>query len=176
MREGCVATLVMAVILCATTITWGQDQASKISWVARPFKAQFKPGEEIILTYELKNLSSSQILVGSSPQVSGEMQLNLIGPNGMKVLWEGAVAATGPSFQFTLLGPGQSVAGRVVVPVNCNPTSFRGGYCLDKVGKYNGIVVYRAPSYEFLKSMGCSDAFVKGPFRSDRFEFEIERE
>ena len=174
MRRGRAAALLTVAILFATTITWGQDKVSKVSWVAHPFKAQFKRGEQIILVYELKNLSASAILVGSSPQISGEMQLDLIGPSGAKVLWEGAVASPGPSFQFTLLGPGRSLAASAAIPVNCSPTSFQGGYCLDKAGKYTGTVLYQAPSYEFLKSMGCSDVFAKGPYRSDRFEFEIE--
>jgi hypothetical protein len=168
------AVLTMAMVLCTVMIAWGQDNASKVYWIVRPTKSQFKRSEQIILAYELKNLSSSQILVGSYPQVSGEMQLELIGPNGAKVPWEGAVASTGPSFQFTLLGPGRSLAATVVVPLNCNATSFQGGYCLAKAGKYTGTVLYRAPSYEFLKSIGCSSAFARGPYRSDRLEFEIE--
>jgi hypothetical protein len=164
----------IALILCAVVIAWGQDNSSKVSWTVRPTKSQFKRSEQIMLAYELKNLSASQILVTSSPQVSGEMQLELIGPNGAKVPWEGAVAASEPSFQFTLLGPGRSLAATVVVPLNCNATSFQGGYCLDRVGKYTGAVLYRSPSYDFLKSIGCSGAFARGPYRSDRFEFKIE--
>jgi hypothetical protein len=161
-------------ILSAATTLWGEMKASKVSWAVRPTKTQFKRSEQITLLYELKNLSASQILVGSSPQVSGEIQLDLMGPNGTKVLWQGAVAATGPSFQFTLLGPGRSLAATVVVPRNCNATSFQGGYCLDKAGKYTGTALYRAPSYDFLKSIGCGNVFASGPYRSEFFDFEIE--
>jgi hypothetical protein len=172
-RRRC-AALAIAMTLCAAMIAWGQGNSSKVSWTVRPTKTRFKRSEQIILAYELKNLSASQILVGSSPHVSGEMQLELTGQDGEKVLWQGAVAATGPSFQFTLLGPGRSLAATVAVPLNCNVSSFQGGYCLDKAGKYTGTVLYQAPSYEFIKSIGCGSAFVKGPYRSDRFEFEIE--
>lgn len=167
------AVLPMLVILSVATILWGEVKASKVSWAVRPTKAQFNRSEQIALAYELKNLSASEILVGSSPQVSGEIQLDLKGPNGAKVLWQGAVATAGPSFQFTLLGSGRSLTATIVVPVNCKATSFQGGYCLDKTGKYTGTALYRAPAYDFLKSMGCASVFARGPYRSEPFDFEI---
>src|SRR2546430_7983235 len=92
------AVLPMVVILSVATILWGEVKASKVSWAVRPTKTQFKRSEQVTLAYELKNLSASHLLVGSSPQVSGEIQLDLMGPSGTKVLWQGAVAAAGPSF------------------------------------------------------------------------------
>ena len=164
----------IVVILCTVTIAWGQDKSPRVYLMAHPTKTRLKRGNQVVIAYELKNLSGSQILVGSSPQISVEMQLDLVGPDGTRVLWEGAVATAGPSFQFTLLGPRRSLTGTAAIPVNCNPTSFQGGYCLDKVGKYTGTVLYRAPSYEFLKSMGCGSAFAIGPYRAEHFDFDIE--
>src|SRR2546428_12858951 len=99
--------------LCAATVAGAQDKGPKISWMIHPTKTQLKLGEQVLLASELKNLSASQILIGTSPQISGEMQLDLIGPNGTRALWEGAVAATGPSCQVTILDPSRSLAGAV---------------------------------------------------------------
>jgi hypothetical protein len=152
----------------------GQAMIPRISWAVHPASAHFKRGGPISLRYELKNLSGRFVLVGRSPQIPGEIQLHLTGPDGGSAQWEGAVAEAGPSFEFTVLRPGQSLRGQVLIPLNCDATSFHGGFCLDKAGKYRGTAMYRAPSYSFMKTLGCNGAFITGPYHSVRFDFELE--
>ncbi len=124
-------SLMAGLILFAT----GQATTPRMPLTVTPTKSEFKVGEQVALKYELKNVAHRHALVVSSPHISGEMQLDIVGPGGTKVRWQGAVASTAPSFRFTLLGPGGSSAGTVVVPLNCKPDSLLGGYCLDKPGK-----------------------------------------
>jgi len=116
LNQARVSIFAMLVILSLAMRAWGREKAPKAYWMVRPTKTHFKRGEQITLAYELKNVSTSPILVRSSPQLAAEMELELLGPDAARVSWEGAVATAGPSFEFTLLRPGRLLTGISVVP------------------------------------------------------------
>src|SRR5438874_2610035 len=82
-----------------------------LAFTVTPIKPSFAIGEEVVFRFRLKNLSSKPVFVSRYMPVSDLVFLNLTGPDGKEVAWQGKVRSTAYSKDaFLVLEPGHEVS------------------------------------------------------------------
>ena len=148
----------------------------QISWSVHPARVSLRNNEPIVLTYELTNLSKTDVWVLKSPDAFASIRLNLYDPDKKLMRWNGA--------QFTFqyhqsdlvnLKPGQSASGTFTIPSNCpNATDIeKGGFCFGKKGTYAGTAEFRMGMNAFYYRDRIRGALAEGPYMSQKFTFSM---
>jgi hypothetical protein len=162
-------------LLAGLCLYAGQNKANpSIQWSIKPTKRHYKRGEAVSLLYALRNVSAAKKLVVASPTIPSEISLELQGPDGKKIVWQGAVYSirTPGVVEMVLLFPSRGISGPTAVPAGCDPWG-QGGFCLERPGKYTAIAVYRTPP-EVFGVADCDAVVATGPYRSEPFEFWVD--
>ena len=166
-----IRSIIVILLLVAPGLCWGQE-APSMRWSVKPSRSHFKRGEPVTLLYSLRNGSEVKKLVAASPAIQEEISLELVGPDGKKIPWQGAVySSRSPGIVgLVLLFPSREASGTTSVPLSCNPMG-QGGFCLDKAGRYTATAVYRTSTFGMTD---CKGLVAAGPYRSELFEFWVD--
>jgi hypothetical protein len=174
-----VKMMIWTLILCVGSCSGNaQSDATKpdVYWSANPTKASLRTNEPIVVAYEIKNLSKTDLWVLKSLDGFASVRLKLYDPDNRLMKWNGA--------QFTFkydesdlvsLKPGQSASGTFTIPANC-PNAARiekGGFCFEKKGTYVGTAEYRMGMNAFYHRHRTG-ILAEGPYKSQRFTFSIQ--
>jgi hypothetical protein len=165
-------TLPWGLVVSAQTKPTTEETTSAgelLTFTARPMKQSFNLGEEVVFRFRLKNLSSKPIFVSRYMAIGDFVTLELTGPDGRAVPWEGKIKSVGYSKDaFLMLDPGQEVSAKHTI------TLVKGvGFVIDKPGRYTARAEYALGPPEYFANLAPKDSIPQGTFKAPGTHFTV---
>jgi len=161
--------LAIALALFVTTTAASKRPAPPLSFEARAVKSVFVLGEDVVLSFRLKNLSRRRVFVARNPGAEEFVGLTVIGPDGKEVPWEGKIHSVSYTPEaFTVLRSGESISGSAVI-------SLKGGrgFQFTRPGNYTVRAEYSLGPPAYFKPLAKEDWIPDGVFRSPDVTFRV---
>jgi hypothetical protein len=168
--------IVLVCSLCRTTI--GSDEngsarqearTQQLSFTARPAKSLFRVGEDVVFRFKLKNFSSKRVFVSRYMTVGDFVTIELTGPDGKEVRWQGKIRSIAYSKDaFLVLGPGQEVSANHTISVTKGE-----GFAIDKPGRYTVLAEYSLGPPEYFSNLAPKESIPQGVFKAVKTHFTV---
>lgn len=140
-----------------------------LTFAARPIKPSFKAGEEVVFRFRLKNLSSKRIFVSRYLSIGDFVTLELTGPDGKKVPWQGKVRSIGYNKDaFLMLDPRQEISVRHTISVIKDE-----GFVIDKPGWYTARAEYALGPPEYFANLAPKESIPEGQVKAPIAHFTV---
>jgi len=167
-----VLTLPWGLFLSAQTKTTAEKTTGAgalLAFTARPIKQSFSLGAEIVFRLRLKNLSSKRIFVSRYMPIGDFVTLELTGPDGKDVPWEGKIKSVGyGKHAFLMLDPGQEVSAKHTISLVTGV-----GFAIDKAGRYTAHAEYALGPPEYFANLAPKESIPQGTFKAPGTHFTV---
>jgi hypothetical protein len=183
MRENIALGLLLVLLYPFGASAW-QDQPAgarvkpSLVLVAEPTKLVYRKGEVVEFNFTLHNISSENVIIARSLQLTLNLDLTIAGAHSRRAEWCGRIAdqiLVSKSRYTTLSGGASSRAKLVVSCVNEGDPRRAWGYRLDDVGKYTIRAAYRLPQpKEDFEKTFPNATVIQGPILAEPVTIELQ--